>query len=171
MPKILESVREQLLETARAQVAEKGYEKTTIRSVASECGIAVGTVYNYFPSKDMLIASYVADDWREYLERMNGFSTDDPESFFRNIYDSLNEFSERNRSLFSDRDAAKVFSASFPQRHGILRDQLANIILPFCGKDGDAGFTAQFTAESLLTWTMAKAPFSQIYSIIKKIIN
>ena len=60
MPKILESVREQLLETARAQIERNGYANTTIRSVAAECGIAVGTVYNYFPSKDMLIATYVS---------------------------------------------------------------------------------------------------------------
>ena len=46
MPKILESIREQLLETARRQIGKNGYGSTTIRSVASECGIAVGTVYN-----------------------------------------------------------------------------------------------------------------------------
>lgn len=44
MPKILDSMREQLLAAARRQVESNGYAKTTIRSVAAECGIAVGTV-------------------------------------------------------------------------------------------------------------------------------
>ena len=34
MPKILQNVRQQLIETARRQVAEQGYANTTIRSVA-----------------------------------------------------------------------------------------------------------------------------------------
>ena len=36
---------------------------TTIRSVAQECGIAVGTVYNYFPDKDALINAAMMGDW------------------------------------------------------------------------------------------------------------
>ena len=65
MPKIIENLREELLAEAKKQIAERGYKNTTIRSVAAECGIAVGTVYNYFKSKDMLIASFILVDWLE----------------------------------------------------------------------------------------------------------
>ena len=51
MPKIIENIREKLLEEARRQVMEEGYEAMTIRSVAGACGVGVGTVYNYFSSK------------------------------------------------------------------------------------------------------------------------
>ena len=50
MPKIIANVREQIIEVAKRQIEELGYENTTIRSVAKGCGIAVGTVYNYFSS-------------------------------------------------------------------------------------------------------------------------
>ena len=63
MPKIIENIREALLVEAKRQIAERGYQNTTIRSVAKECGVAVGTVYNYFKSKDMLIASFILEDW------------------------------------------------------------------------------------------------------------
>ena len=33
----------------------------TVRSVAAGCGVAVGTVYNYFSSKDMLIAAFMLE--------------------------------------------------------------------------------------------------------------
>ena len=51
MPKIIENIREKLLEEARRQVMDQGYSTMTIRSVASVCGVGVGTVYNYFESK------------------------------------------------------------------------------------------------------------------------
>ena len=53
MPKIIENIREKLLEEAKRQVMEQGYSAMTIRSVASACGVGVGTVYNYFSSKDI----------------------------------------------------------------------------------------------------------------------
>ena len=171
LPKILESVRSDLLKTARKQLQEKGYAKTTIRSVAAECGIAVGTVYNYFSSKDMLIASFVSEDWHETLETMRSHPSDDAEDFFRCIYDSLITFSVEHASLFSDPDAVKIFSAAFFERHGMLRGQLAALIRPFCEGHDDPDFLSQFAAESLLTWTMAKVPFSSIYSVIQKIIS
>ena len=70
MPKIIENVRELLLDTAKKQIEERGYANTTIRSVAGECGLAVGTVYNYFKSKDMLIATFLLEDWKERIAKV-----------------------------------------------------------------------------------------------------
>ena len=67
MPKIIENIREKLLEEAKRQVMEQGYSAMTIRSVASACGVGVGTVYNYFSSKDMLVASFMLEDWMKCL--------------------------------------------------------------------------------------------------------
>ena len=64
MPKIIENLREQLLAEAKKQTSEQGYAKTTIRSVAGACGVGIGTVYNYFESKDVLIASFMVEDWQ-----------------------------------------------------------------------------------------------------------
>ena len=50
MPKIIENIREKILEEAKCQVMESGYASMTIRSVANACGVGVGTVYNYFKS-------------------------------------------------------------------------------------------------------------------------
>ena len=63
MPKIIENIREKLLSEAKRQVMENGYSAMTIRSVAAACGVGTGTVYNYFPSKDMLVASFILEDW------------------------------------------------------------------------------------------------------------
>lgn len=173
MPKIIPNVREQLLAEAKKQISEQGYGKTTIRSVANACNLGVGTVYNYFPSKDMLIASFMAEDWICCLARIEHPETMEPEQVLRGIYDVLVEFTSRYGTLFADRDAEKSFAASFAERHKILRDQLVEKIFPLCEhlSDGDKGFFAQHIAESLLTWTAAGVSFEKQYSVVKKIIK
>jgi AcrR family transcriptional regulator len=46
--------REQLLAAAREVLAEHGYERTTVSSIATRANVAQGTFYLYFPSKESL---------------------------------------------------------------------------------------------------------------------
>ncbi len=46
--------REQLLTAAREVLALKGYERTTVSSIAGRANVAQGTFYLYFPSKEAL---------------------------------------------------------------------------------------------------------------------
>lgn len=173
MPKIIENVREQLLNEAKKQVVEKGYGKTTIRSVAKSCGLGTGTVYNYFPSKDMLIASFLAEDWKECLCQIEPHTSNELGDVVKSIYDSLVSFMEKHRVLFRDSDAIKVYAVAFSVRHKQLRGQLAKYLKPVCAnvpvKDGE--FLAEWIAESLLTWTVAGKSFEEQYEIIKQIIK
>lgn len=49
--------REAILRAARAVFARKGFHGTTIADIAEEAGIALGTVYLYFPSKNAIFAA------------------------------------------------------------------------------------------------------------------
>lgn len=46
--------REQLLAAAREVLAARGYERTTVSSIAGRAQVAQGTFYLYFPSKEAL---------------------------------------------------------------------------------------------------------------------
>jgi AcrR family transcriptional regulator len=46
-----------LLEAAEEVVAERGLEATSIAAIAERAGVAVGTLYNYFPDRDALLAA------------------------------------------------------------------------------------------------------------------
>ena len=52
--RVTESRREQLLAGARAVLSERGYERTTVSSIAGRANVAQGTFYLYFPSKEAL---------------------------------------------------------------------------------------------------------------------
>ena len=168
MPKIIENVREQLLCEAKRQIRENGYAKTTVRSVAAACGLGVGTVYNYFPSKDMLIASFMADEWYLCLERMKNANKSDSRALIELVYNELSSYAEGYRELFSDKDAAKVFATVFSERHAQLRSQIADVLLSVCEEDA---FLAEFVAEAMLTWTVSGKDLATLYSVIKKLIK
>ena len=170
MPKIIENLRPQLLEEARRQIASRGYAGTTIRSVASACHVGVGTVYNYFPSKEMLIAAFMAEDWQQRLDTMAALPADEPEALLRGVYDALRSYADSHRDLFSDSGAAKAVSPGFIPRHRLLREQLAAFILPACAGE-DCAFTAAFIAESLIAWAMEGVAFDALYPIIRKLIQ
>ncbi len=48
--------RERYLRAARVILVRDGLEALTMQAIASEVGAAVGTIYGYFPSKQMLVA-------------------------------------------------------------------------------------------------------------------
>ena len=173
MPKIIENVREQLLNEARKQIAQNGYANTTIRSVAKACGLGIGTVYNYFSSKDMLIASFMADDWKQCLKEIEHNVSNDAKKVFESMYHSLSYFVQKYSALFSDSDATKVYATAFSVRHEQLRSQLAGYIRPICdnAKVEDKEFLAEWLAESVLTWTVRQKTFEEQYEIIKQVLK
>lgn len=170
MPKIIENLREKLLEEAKRQVMEQGYSAMTIRSVASACGVGVGTVYNYFPSKDMLVASFMLADWMESLAVIEAGCTVEKgaETAIRCIFEELQRFMAKYAPLFSDKNAEASSSSSLHQRHGMLRGQLAKPLLPLCELQdkADAALLAEFIAESLLAWSRTDRSFEDISSIL-----
>ena len=170
MPKIIENLKEKLLLEARRQVEEFGYAKTTIRSIASACGVGTGTVYNYFPSKDMLIASFMVEDWKGCLAEMSSCEDKDPESFLKNVCGCLERFIKLHSRLFYDKDAAASFSLAFSARHAQLRSQISGVIAPVCSGIGrDDLFFREFAAEALLSWTSEGKSFEELWSVIGRL--
>lgn len=167
MPKIIKDLQVRLIQEARQQIEANGYSATTIRSVAKGCGVGVGTVYNYFPSKDDLIATYMLEDWNKCVTAIYAVSTysEDPLPVVRCIWDQLRSFARLHSTIFQDTSASASFSLSFSKYHTLLRSQLALPLRKFCADD----FTAEFAAEGLLTWTMAGKSCEEIYSILVKL--
>ncbi|MER7733897.1 TetR/AcrR family transcriptional regulator [Streptomyces erythrochromogenes] len=60
--------RRQILDAVAAHLLEDGYEALTISKVAARAGVAKGTVYLYFASKQELLAALQAEMWDLMLE-------------------------------------------------------------------------------------------------------
>lgn len=167
MPKIIENLESRLIEEAKKQIEEDGYGALTIRSVAKACGVGVGTVYNYFASKEELIATHLLEDWKQCIKAINVVSTysENPRPVAQCIYDQLVSFSQRHQAIFRDEAAAASFAGSFGKYHGMLRTQLAQPLRKYCSSD----FAADFLAEALLTWTVAQKPFDEIFGMMEKL--
>ncbi len=62
--------RADIIEAAQHLFITKEYEKTTMQDVTNELGIAKGTIYHYFPSKEALLEAVVENIIDTTLERM-----------------------------------------------------------------------------------------------------
>ncbi len=168
MPKIIENLRENLIAEARRQVQDAGYAALTIRSVAAACDVGVGTVYNYFPSKDALVAGFMLEDWQHCIAAINSAAQESQtvEPVFACIHQQLLAFAQLHQPIFSDEAAATSFAGSHGPYHSLLRRQLAQPLGKFCSDD----FTAEFIAEALLTWTLAGCGMEEMEPLLKKLL-
>lgn len=167
MPKIIENLPQRLLDEARRQIETSGYGAMTIRSVAHGCGVGVGTVYNYYPSKDDLVATFLLADWKKCMDTLTACASQSQsaEPVLRTMYDMLRRFLDDHNAIFRDEAAASAFPGSFSRYHSFLRSQLAATVRPFCRDD----FMADFVTESMLVWTVAGKSFDEIFNLVNKL--
>lgn len=57
--------REDILAVSRTLMARKGWAAVNIRGVAEACGVSVGSIYNYFDSKEDLVGAVVESVWQD----------------------------------------------------------------------------------------------------------
>lgn len=166
MPKIIDNVEEKLIAEARTQALLYGYRAINIRSIAKECGVGVGTVYNYFPSKDALIFAFIREDWDKSLERIK---TDSADGDFRTAAEvfcrELCAFLSLYRELFYD--AAGVVPMPSKKYHILLREEIVTVFERF----SDDRVALRAAAEILLSFTVEGESFDAVYPTVSRIIN
>ena len=167
MPKIIENLPQKLAQEAQRQIMESGYSAVTIRSVAKACGVGVGTVYNYYPSKDALVAQFMLADWESCISAIKACAdtAKGHEPVLWSIYEGLTQFMQRHEVILRDENAAASFSGTSGKYHELLRSQLSAPLRKFCRDD----FTADFIAEAMLTWTVSGKSFDELQKVLTKL--
>lgn len=69
MTKAPDERRREILEAATRLFRQEGFETTTVQAVATAAGVAAGTVYLYFPSKEAILAALREDFEAGLIER------------------------------------------------------------------------------------------------------
>jgi AcrR family transcriptional regulator len=68
VPKIIENIRETILAKGKEMLLEGSYSNFNIRKLAKNCGLGLGTLYNYFDNKEVLVYHIFLSDWESTME-------------------------------------------------------------------------------------------------------
>ena len=130
MPKVIENIKQTLLEKAKVILLQEGYEALTIRRVAKECNIAVGTVYNYYSSKEIMAGSVMLDDWQNLLAHATGKieKSLNVKQALLVIYDSIVKFNKIYNVVWEGYVFTGGQQAAFKKRHQLLIKQIASCV-------------------------------------------
>lgn len=174
MPKLIEDLRRRLLQTAKAQLLTSGYNALTMRGVAAACGVAVGTLYNYFPSKDALVAGTMLDDWLATLHTMEEglAAAQSPMDALRRVYGGIAAY----RELYSP--AWQEYSGSgdrgfLQARHRQLLEQLAALLRPALERLAPEmpGSFCPYIAQLLLDEAVYGSSFEALEPLLAKLLQ
>lgn len=116
-----------ILDAALRTFAKRGYSDTKVAEIAAEAGVAEGTLYNYFQSKEELLLALFDEKWniiindiRKKIDRI-----EDPNDKLKAIFTSIVSMFRKNRHL------AELFMIDMKQSNIFLNNYTINRIVEF----------------------------------------
>src|SRR5436305_2945096 len=91
--------RETILRVARRLFAEKGYDATRTRDIADAAGIANGTLFNYFQTKEAIVACLANEAVAEALAETNDAAETLEEGLFAIVASALRKLKPLRKHL------------------------------------------------------------------------
>lgn len=166
MPKVIENIRKDLISKGEKILVEEGPGALTMRRMAKECGIAPGTIYNYFQSKEELQAVIILQKWRikrsEIIESMR--ATDVKENL-RILYRGVLEFALSYRPLWREEPPNKLPLASdLMLHHQALVEDLKELVATVYAKCNDKNRAKEHKVQILCTLIAENILLSVRYS-------
>lgn len=175
MPKKLDNIREKAIAETRKVLEAQGYGALAMRDIAKKCEVAVGTMYNYFPSKEFLTGCVVLEDWKVVYENMisAAASADTINHGFRGIYELMYEFVMQHQYLTSFDGGESKTPYDFHERHMVLLKQIEALLEMLQKRFGYSVEDSinTFLAESILAFSVKKYPYSQIAPAFMKLLS
>lgn len=98
MPKIIKNIENKIFSAAFSLFSQSGFRKTSMKKIADEADIAVGTLYNYYSTKKEIFLDIIFKSWEKTFKKMDNLVEDDEKSFY-NFLELLYEEIESRRGL------------------------------------------------------------------------
>ena len=132
MPKAIDDLYNTILRESRPILISHGSEQLTIRNVARICGVAVGTVYRYFDSKDALVAEILHNDWVPVMDRMrrSADSAGTPIDGLRIISDYIRDFIKVYANAWAEYRTIYRYSPALTKAHESFIQDISTIVHP-----------------------------------------
>lgn len=136
MPKNLTNVKEDILLVTRQLLKDEGYSNLSIRKIAAKCGVASGTVYNYYNSKNEIIVEILKNEWNLMLRKIdqNTKTLCNTVDKIENMFNELHYFMTNVHGFWFDTDFISndtMSICSIKEKKHILRNQLSEKICSF----------------------------------------
>lgn len=175
MPKLVGDIHKKTIAETKILLETQGFEGLAMRDIAKRCGVAVGTLYNYFPSKEYLTGCVVLEDWEGVYDQMRSAAAtaDGIGRGLEAIYELMCRFITEHRYLASFDRRAATGKFAFAQRHQILLDQivvLLEMLQKRFGCNSNRSLTV-FLAESILNFSVKGYTYSQVAPGFMKLLN
>jgi AcrR family transcriptional regulator len=110
MPKIIKDLKPQIKQAALDLYETIGYDNVSMRGIAKKVGIAVGTLYNYYPNKNDLFLSSLEESWSQTIDNIENRieSSDHSEERLKllitTLYEDVSARKGLGKELFSNND-------------------------------------------------------------------
>jgi len=104
---VMQETRQLVIEAAAEEFAHNGYDKANVNRIAEAAGFAIGTVYNYFPSKRVLMLAFVDDIAQLHVDYVLAQvkSEQDPgqriEAFFKAGFAFVETYTTQAKAVFN----------------------------------------------------------------------
>ncbi len=132
MPRQLTDLEDTIRKKGRELLFTEGYSAFSMRRIAGDCGIAVGTLYNYVRSKEDLLARIALEDWQKAAQRIREKIS--PDTDFTDgmveIYREITEFRNMYTSMFSLYSAQGGSGGTVAAYHPQLHKEVCGFIEP-----------------------------------------
>ncbi len=138
MPKIIEDVENRILRAARKRLLGGDLSSFSARGIAEDCGIAVGTIYNYYRDKESLMGAIMAQDWQAELVRAGEriAAVSNPEEGIRCLYEAMRAFSGQYEAVWVSYPTGEGFGNLYRARHRLLLSQIEEQLSALYGRFG-----------------------------------
>ena len=158
--------KEILYRCAREVFAQKGFKDTNVTDITGRAGVAAGTFYNYYPSKDRLFMEIYAEEnavlKKSILEQVD--ADGDPAQVMRQVI-ALNEQGIRNNAILREwynRESFARIEKAFREETGL--DQIS--FMYDCFLDLVGQWQAHGKMRSDLKGDMIMAIFAALVNIV-----
>ena len=179
MPKTLPHVKEDILKCTREMIRERGAGAISMREIAKTCGIATGTFYNYFNSKQDILLSLMESDWQKMSARIQNRLNDhaEPLESLEFIFMELKRMMHDVHTIWAE-GFSESFSGAMTAMHKMkqrMRDEYTGYIKSCISghfPEDKIDFAADFITRTFFTYAYDEnVEFSSLGYLIQKLLD
>lgn len=176
--------KEEILQICREIAEKKGLKALNMRAVAGECGIALGTLYNYFSDKEELLIATISRLWQDFFHlppqsKTNPLFSEYVETLFRNVRERISgyrDFFTSHSAVIASDGKSRALNA-MDKLTSEIRSTLLEVLREdktvapeFFGKELTRERFAEFVLDSMIMLLMQNKPCDTLIAVIGRTI-